>query len=373
MAAEQSSQSPRPALSLILCSRNDQYMGNSRWRLQTSLNYAAKIAHEVGRAQDVEILVTDWGSETPLHEALELSPAAAKMVSFIVVPPDTATVLQKDSPFPEVIALNIAARRAQGEYIGRIDQDTLVGQRFMKFFFELYDGKRQLDVPAESAQLFANQRMVPYRFTSRSPAFPVVEQFIRSFSRKLTMEHRNPRSKFYTAGVGIWLLHRNLWHDCGGYDERMIYMNGMETNMVHRLLPKYEMINLGKLVDYDFYHLEHYHPHVVRKSSTYRKVNKKLPDSGASLNPNGENWGLADYDFPRFEVHDATAEDAQPGFLSLPLVLLRLGPELGLDSLRIASARWKHRVNTVRTTVNKEPVLQWPRLLTQRWRERNSI
>ena len=41
--------SKTPALSLILCSRNDQYMGNSRWRLQTSLNHAAQIIHEMDR------------------------------------------------------------------------------------------------------------------------------------------------------------------------------------------------------------------------------------------------------------------------------------------------------------------------------------
>src|SRR4051794_2589022 len=30
---------PSPVLSLILCSRNDAYMGNSRWRLETTLNF----------------------------------------------------------------------------------------------------------------------------------------------------------------------------------------------------------------------------------------------------------------------------------------------------------------------------------------------
>ena len=33
-------------ISLILCSRNDSYMGNSRWRLETSINLALLNAKE---------------------------------------------------------------------------------------------------------------------------------------------------------------------------------------------------------------------------------------------------------------------------------------------------------------------------------------
>ena len=29
-----------PLISLILCSRDDSYMGNSRWKLETSINFA---------------------------------------------------------------------------------------------------------------------------------------------------------------------------------------------------------------------------------------------------------------------------------------------------------------------------------------------
>ena len=118
-------------------------MGNSRWRLTTALNYVAQNVEEFGREGDVEILVADWGSEIPLREVLQLSPAAARIVSFIVIPPEIAHPLQKDSPFAEVLALNAAARRARGEYIGRVDQDTLVGKRFLEVFFELYEGRQQ--------------------------------------------------------------------------------------------------------------------------------------------------------------------------------------------------------------------------------------
>src|SRR5207344_1244533 len=101
---------------------------------------------------DVEVLVTDWGSDVPLREAVGLTPAAAGVVSFVTVPPTLAVALQGDSPFPEVLALNAAARRARGRYIGRIDQDTLVGERFLRWFFETVER----EPPPEHTLFFAN-------------------------------------------------------------------------------------------------------------------------------------------------------------------------------------------------------------------------
>ena len=66
-----------PTLSLILCSRNDDYMGNARWRLETTLNYVSERVEALGRDTEVELLVTDWGSEVPLSDVVALGPAAA--------------------------------------------------------------------------------------------------------------------------------------------------------------------------------------------------------------------------------------------------------------------------------------------------------
>jgi hypothetical protein len=281
------------ALSLILCSRNDEYMGNSRWRLQTTLNYVAEQIESLGREKDVQILVADWGSEIPLQEVLDLTPAAAKIISFLLIPPNIARLLQKDSPFPEVLALNAAARRASGAYLGRIDQDTLVGRKFLQVFFDLYEGRQKLEVPLHRALLFSNVRMVPYRFVVRSPSLWAVKAFLAKFRRRMRVEITSAHP-FYWYSVGIWLVSRDIWHECGGYDEEMLYMNGMEINMILRLLPKYPIINLGEMTDCDFYHLEHYHPFVPRMSSVYRRTNSRWR---LDYNPNGADWGLAQHSF----------------------------------------------------------------------------
>ena len=132
-------------LTLILCSRNDSYMGNSRWRLETSINLALLNAHKAGFLDQLKIIVSDWGSEIPLRDVLQLVPEAVGRVKFVHTPEDIAIIEQKDSKFPEVIALNAAARRASGEYIGRIDNDTVVGAEFLKTLLNFAKKIRQMN------------------------------------------------------------------------------------------------------------------------------------------------------------------------------------------------------------------------------------
>lgn len=363
-----------PALSLILCSRNDQYMGDSRWRLATSLNYLAENVRRLGRESDIEVVIADWGSHPPLQNVLELSAAASPLVRFLLVPRPLAIELQRDSPFPEVIALNAAARRATGEYIGRIDQDTLVGSQFLQAFFELYEGRQRLEVPLASALLFSGHRDIPYRLAVRCPPAWVVQRFVEQRGSSLPVEGSDTTSAFYLKAVGIWLVHRRLWDECGGYDERMIYMNGMEANMMHRLMEKYPMVDLGSMVGHDFYHLEHYHPWAVRKTSTHRKVNPHLPFSAPNtMNPNGEAWGLAAYPFS--VASSVRQGDVPPSPTILPTLwrarflslMMIVGAQRVCDAVVNAARVWKTRAATAWRAVNGRPLLIWPRLLHDLW------
>lgn len=370
--------SGKPVLSLILCSRNDQYMGNSRWRLETALNYVAKNVHELDRGGDVEVLVADWGSEIPLREVVELSPAAARIVSFLLIPPDIARTLQRDSPFPEVLALNAAARRARGQYIGRIDQDTLVGKRFLELFFEFHDRKRQPGVPLDSALLFANRRRVPYRFAVRCPSFWIVDWFVHRFGRVLTIETPRPPVPFYNGPVGIWLVHRNVWSECGGYDERMIYMSSMESDMAARLLEKYRMVDLGKLADYDFYHLEHFHPWRKRGPTRHRKTNREFCAMPNVFYPNSTDWGLFKCHLESLSICNRSVADRigqsrfwSPAFLFL---MCLVGIQLAWDSLILTAsstyALWLRRAGIAWASVAGLPLGRWPSVLRRLWAKR---
>ncbi len=364
-----SSPATSPVLSLILCSRNDAYLGNSRWRIETALNYVGDRVRLLGREDDVEVIVADWGSEIPLADVVALGPAAARVVSFLRVPPTLARDLQQDSPFPEVLALNAAARRARGRYIGRIDQDTLVGERFLRWMLDA--------PPPETTLFFANRRSIPYRLAVLCPRLPIVERFVAGFSRRLRIETGRV---FYKIDVGVWLLHRDLWCECGGYDERMIYMNDMEIDMVTRLMSKYPLIDLGKLVGYDFYHLDHYHPRGSRSSSTHRTVNNQRPLPPMGFQPSGDGWGLAALPL---ELTSQTAEQRQRipragrrTALDVPIFVflsLYTAVRTGLDRLIYPFyPAWKRRAAIAWATVRGEPVVQWPWLLRKLWLERPS-
>jgi hypothetical protein len=372
-------------LSLILCSRNDEYMGNSRWRLETTLNYLAARVHELGR-DGVEVIVADWGSDVPLREVLRLSPEAAAIVSFLLVPPTLATQLQGDSPFPEVLALNAAARRARGEYIGRIDQDTLVSSRFLEVFDRLYTGEQLLPVPMESALLFSQRRDIPYAFASRSPSLWTVTQFLRWFKALLPVEPGGDLP-WYATSVGIWLLHRDLWHECSGYDERMIYMNRMECNMIDRLELNHELVDLGALIDEDLHHLNH-PPWDPRKSPRRRKVNPKLQfEDPECVDPNGAGWGLLAYDLPVVPAHEST--DGREGSASIRADLREFVRLVGITAATsfwyalikpLHPRRWdsargvvlRRRLVTARQTISGHPPRRWPSLLRTRWNKRLS-
>ncbi len=301
------SKKKRKALSLILCSRNDNYRGNSKYRLQATLNYTAKQIFKAGRESEVEIIVSDWGSRIPLRDIIKLSGQASKITSFLNVPKNIAKKLQKDSPFSEVHALNAVARRSNGEFIGRIDQDTLVGEKFFEVFFDLYQGKRKLKAPLSSSLIFANRRRIPYIFSVKEPSMKEIEKLIDTYKKYMVIENEFPEELFWHSYVGIWMTHRRIWFEAKGYDESYIYTNEMEVEMIHRLRRKYPIINIGKLDGTDYYHLSH--DHAIKYYDHTRQADKKinpwvdLDKPLALLYPNHRNWGMKDYNLKLLRAH----------------------------------------------------------------------
>lgn len=295
-------------LSLILCSRNDAYMGNSRWRLETSINLALLNARDANFLDKLEILVCDWGSDIPLSEVLNLVPEANSRVKFVHVPPVVAKVEQKDSKFPEVIALNAAARRAKGEFIGRIDNDTIVGEEFFKKFSEYANGHVYFPYDLNSSFLFVERRSVPYRFTKKSPELKLVQLYLKLTGQSLKIEtSRDYGRPYWWSPVGIMLFHRDIWYETRGYDEKLIYWGWMEGDLAIRLEQKHKLVDFRDFVGNHLYHLEHYHNLTDYENrngpATPRKKNKVV-EEGLSYKVNDQNWGLNCKDNVKYECYD---------------------------------------------------------------------
>ena len=129
------------------------------------------------------------------------------------------------------------------------------------------------------------------RLSERSTGLWQVERFIRWFGPALKLETGVRFGKpFYHGPVGVWLMHRDRWQECRGYDESMLYWGFMEIEMVERLQTNFELVPWDVRYGCDFYHLEHFHPGIRR--ATDRRVNR-VP-AVRPLEANDGDWGLAD-------------------------------------------------------------------------------
>ncbi len=285
-----------PLISLILCSRNDSYMGNSLWRLETSINLTLIHAKEANFLNQLEIIVSDWGSEVPLSSVLDLIPDAEKNVKFVHIPQNLANRLQKDSKFPEVIALNAAARRASGQYIGRIDNDTIVGADFFENFNLRINNKKLLWFDPTDAFMFIERRSIPYRFSSESFSLGHVYNYIKTYGSLLKVETaRTWGFPFWWSPVGIMIFHKDIWHESRGYDEELIYWGWMEGDLALRLGKKHLLIDFKDLAGNFLYHLEHYPSLTAYKDrngpATPRQKNE-TKIYGLKYKVNNEDWGI---------------------------------------------------------------------------------
>jgi len=275
-------------------------MGNSLWRLETSINLTILHAKESNFINNLEIIVSDWGSKVPLCEDLSLLPEATGRVKFIHIPEAIALHEQKDSKFPEVIALNTAARRTKGEYIGRIDNDTIIGPNFFRKFLRLYQNNPNNCLDISNSFLFVERKSVPYRISRLSLKPTLIKHFVNLFSNFLKIESATEWGRhFWWSPVGIMMFHRQIWEDTRGYDEKLIYWGWMEGDLALRLEKKHRIIEFSKFVGYDFYHLEHYSNLTDYKdrNGPATSIKKNIPKlKGLHYQVNSEQWGLYKYD-----------------------------------------------------------------------------
>jgi hypothetical protein len=269
-------------LSIILCSRNDHYCGDSVGRLESALNHTGEIfaAHNV--LSHTEIILTDWGSNVPLNDVLKLNDETRSILRINYIDPS----ITKEFPakFSEVHALNSAARLARGTFIGRIDQDTLIGDLFIKWFFS--------DAVSSVNAYFSNRRDM-----TETQSIECVKnsiEYIRINGKNVVLNASQvTENDYWKAAVGILLVPRIVWWKIRGYNEKNIYTNHMEHEFCARLNRECKLINLGPITDCDFFHIFH-----ARDDNTKSKKNFLLSDKRLAtlkIVANGNDWGTCNY------------------------------------------------------------------------------
>ena len=298
-------------ISYILVSRNDNYNGDSVGRCINTVNHSCEIIAKNKVEEESEVILVDWCSrKEPLKEAAHnrLSAECKGILKIVTVPPEIADKHQKDSPFSEVHAMNVGFRKMSGKHFARIDQDTLIGQRFMDWFYHEFEAK-DYGWPWPRAS-FCSRRNLSEDQSHHS----VFRDYIydQELSRKVEICHdHNHYSRlmgnrqiypFYGGAVGVMMVERECYLENKGFNEELVYMNSMDTEFLNRIAQKEEIYNLCLAIDADFYHQHHARSEGASNDATQphadqegeRKVNPVSIRNEIIENPNPDNWGLLD-------------------------------------------------------------------------------
>jgi hypothetical protein len=300
-------------ISYVLVSRNDNYNGDSVGRCVNTVNHACEIIAKNNVIDQSEVVLVDWCSRSgSLRESISsrLVPEAKGLLKIVTVSSEIADRHQGDSPFSEVHAMNVGFRNMEGKHFARIDQDTLIGQRFMDWFYNEYEVKDYGWSWPRAA--FCSRRNLSEDQSHHS----VFRDYIydQQLSRKVDICHEHnhysrlmPNGEvfpFYGGAVGVMMVDRECYLEHKGFNEKLVYMNSMDTEFLNRIAAKEDIYNLCLSIDADFYHQNHdrsegasndtTQPHAQQEGE--RKTNDLDIRNKMIDNPNPDNWGLIDED-----------------------------------------------------------------------------
>ena len=300
-------------ISYILVSRNDNYNGDSVGRCINTVNHACEIITKNNVVDESEVVLVDWCSRSgSLKESIasRLVPETKGLLKIVTVPPDIADKHQGDSPFSEVHAMNVGFRQMEGKHFARIDQDTLIGQRFMDWFYHEYEVKDYGWTWPRAA--FCSRRNLSEDQSHHSVFRDYIYDQDLAMKVDICHEHNHysrlmPNEQifsFYGGAVGVMMVDRDCYLEHKGFNEDLVYMNSMDTEFLNRIAAKEEIYNLCLSIDGDFYHQYHgrsdgasndtTQPHAQHEGE--RKTNDLDIRNKMIDNPNPDNWGLLDED-----------------------------------------------------------------------------
>ncbi len=291
----------RKKLSFVITARNDNYMGNSNWRLETTLNFIADQLAELRQLENVEIIVVDWASSQPLHEVITLTDAANQIVRFVEVPTEIHEKVHCGSSFPIPIAINAGIRRAVGTYIALTSGDVLWTSDVLESFLNTNADNQRYREDLSRSMVFIPRKNIPWNFVSQSPGTAELAHYLANEGTHLEVE---PLMPFYFGCAGALVMHRDLWIKCRGNDEKLVFWGFNDIDLSLRMRLKYSCIDYFQTRKMNVYHLEHY----PSRTDTQTAPKKMNPHVFNPFTVNDENWGLAQYTFaewPRCQKSDA--------------------------------------------------------------------
>jgi len=276
-------------LSFCMAGRNDNYHGNFQYRLGTAINYLARSAKTLGVLDQIEILVTDWNSESPLHECIELSPEAASISRFILVPPDIALKYHhqyEGQEFNTTCAFNTTIRRASGLHVVHLQADNLFPPASLLNFMKIMNGETRLPYDLSKCLLKISRRMISHQLWRTEPGIEELEAYLVNVSGKLP--YCVESAPDIASGLGGLVASRRLWHLARGYDERISGWGHSDTEFglrIEQVYPSQELSHYGVWL-YDL--------HEDKSAVDTKRLRLNTPIYHNAIAANSVTWGLGD-------------------------------------------------------------------------------
>lgn len=278
--------------SVCVSGRNDNYCGNFKYRLESSLNLTARNIIRLGLEGRGEIVVCDWNSDTPLRESLRLNEEARKVCRFVEVLPEVASHYRAGkSPFNSAVSVNVAFRRAAGEYLVQVPGDVFFPLHSLKALSDLLSKDLPCGFSPKDSLMVVRRKMFPWQYTDDEPTIDEIERFlIHSFDLLEIGDH----FPGLNAGMGSVIMSRHLCEEIEGLDESLVGWGYSDIEQGLRLNNRYPLVPLSY---YGIYSIELDSKPTVRQAGTQGNMNPYwvVP---RSLNRNQPNWGLNGIDLP---------------------------------------------------------------------------
>ena len=279
-------------LTIVIVGRNDNHMGNFKYRLAMCINYTARNLKRIGCLGRVEILVTDWNSEIPLSRVLRLTGDAARIARFVYVPPEIASQRMPSGRVMNIVgAMNVSLRRGSGEFLMPIPADTLMPENSLRQLLLLLGGEIPVPFNLRECLLMRAVRVMPDGIIEQEPNMAEWDRYLLLISAEL----RQARQDWPGLGLGsIPVMYSGLWRKCRGYDEALGDWGWNEAELALRICQRYPWIELFSfgVVTYDMGHRKT-PPCTVADSDRKRQNPRRVH---LSFDVNDPNWGLGDYD-----------------------------------------------------------------------------
>jgi hypothetical protein len=346
-------------LSVVVVGRNDEYLGNFKYCISTCLNYLARGLKDLGRLDDVEILVTDWGSDVPLAKVLPLSPEAGHICSFVYVPPAITFTVRPDGGFCDSWAVNAALRRGKGKFLMLSIADCLFPRHSLQALLDLLDGKVDVFSDVNSILFLLPRYQVPWEIVRREPTLEEWDRYLLLTAGSLPHDQGLPGLGIATAGQ---MMHRSIWHECYGHNEQLVGAAWTDAELTLRITQCYPWMDLSN-IGVSVFHMAHW-PHNRPMTWPNAVINPHVVSS--TFAANDENWGLGNYELDVKTAENIVGSSRTNGSLETVGPVKRWSQtqrEL-LDELTSSSIR-EHVQKTVEST--DIDTVEWESLCVLSW------